>query len=243
MTADWIRFSDNRWDRKRKLLPKLKLSFPSSEELRSIAELAKVDDTSRQFGHVICSRVLDAHLDDESFRSLARPQVKKTLKSVTSQVNRLRAKLCKLDVGRGSVGSFKYAGLLIEVELYAAQKSKKEGIILLPEYIELLSALSDAAERAVRRPMNMKKGAGGNPAFDCFIRSLVMAARMFGGKWTNYRQDDQTWCGTLLDALEILKKYLPQGFFPPGEIGGSIDHIRNKLNKSIDRALVREGRS
>jgi hypothetical protein len=109
-------------------------------------------------------------------------------------------------------------------------------MVLLPEYIDLLNALSNIAQRVAQGPMHLPKGAGGNPAFDRFIRNLLMGARMYGGSWTNYRSKDQTWKGTLLDALKILKKYLPPRFFPPGELGRSVEHIKRKLWNHIERA-------
>jgi hypothetical protein len=63
-----------------------------------------------------------------------------------------------------------------------------------------------------------------------------MAVRMGGGSWTNYRARDGTWKGTLLEALGLLKKYLPEKFFPTGELGRSVEHIRKKLADDIRRA-------
>jgi hypothetical protein len=140
--------------------------------------------------------------------------------------------LSKLDVGRRSKGSLAEAGHLIELELCALQKFKLGGMMQLPEYIVLLDALNIAAQRAVSKPIYSPRGTGGNPAFDMCIQQLLMAARMRRGSWTNFRLKDQTWTGTLLEALEILKKYLPR-FFPPGELGRAIDHIRNKLGKHV----------
>src|SRR5262245_38037291 len=53
---------ENRWNRKRRLLPNLKLKYPSEDKSRHIAELAGVDEAS--FSHHIQSIILDAHLDD-----------------------------------------------------------------------------------------------------------------------------------------------------------------------------------
>ena len=112
-------------------------------------------------------------------------------------------------------------------------------MVLLPRYIDLLDALSRAAQRAACKPMHVPKGAGGNWAFDNFINDLVMTARMLGGSWTNYRSRDDTWKGTLLEALRILEKYLPRDFFPPGMLGRSVEHIRKKLADHIRRAPAR----
>jgi hypothetical protein len=195
-----------------------------------IAQLAEVRFTLA-FAHGIESIILDAHLNDQSFRTLSIPKVRKAINAVAGQAELLRRKLTKLDVGSGSTGSFMEAGRLIEAELFALPTGR---LMQLPEYIDLLEVLKTSAQRAVSKPMSSPRGAGGNPAFDMFIEQLLMTARMYGGSWTNYRLKDQTWTGTLPKALEILKKYLPQRrFFPPGEIGRSIEHIRNKLEKHI----------
>ena len=109
-------------------------------------------------------------------------------------------------------------------------------MILLPQYIDLLHGLSSAAQRAAQKPMHVPKGAGGNWAFDNFIEDLVMTARTGGGSWTNYKARDGIWTGTLLEALTILKEYVPRrGFFPNGVVGRSVEHIRKKLADHIQR--------
>ena len=224
---------ENRWNRQRKLLPKLKLTYPADDEIRHIAELAKVDD-ALLLRRSIDSIILDAHLTDASFRTLSIPQVRNALNGVATQANRLGKILSKLDVGRESKGSEKEAGRLIELEL-AVQQFEISGMVLLPEYIDLLDTLSSAAQRAKQKPMHVPKGAGGNWAFDNFIEDLVMAARMGGGSWTIYRSRDDTWKGTLLEALGLLEKYLPEKFFPTVKLGRSVEHIRKKLADHIRR--------
>ena len=230
--------AENRWNRKRQLLPNLRLTYPSDDESRHIAELAKINDTSR-FARIIESRILDAHLNHASFSTLSIPKVKSALQRLAERANLLTQTLSSLDVGRESRGSEQYAGWLIEREL-AFQQLETGATVLIPEYIDLLNALSGAAQRAEKKPMHVPKGAGGNPAFDEFIEDLLMAARMLGGHWTNYRLRDQTWTGTLLETLRILEKYLPNNFFPPGELGRSVEHIRKKLGDHIRRARDRQ---
>ena len=67
-----------------------------------------------------------------------------------------------------------------------------------------------------------------------------MAARQRGGRrWTVYRANGNgEWTGTLLQALEVLRPYLPRGFFPPGELGRSVEHIKKKLNDHITKNLA-----
>jgi hypothetical protein len=233
---DWNAFFQNRWDRRRKLLPSLKLTYPSDNELRSIAQLAKVRDTFA-FDDSIKSVILDAHLNDQVFRTLSIPKVREAISAVAKQAKLLRKFLTQLDVGSGSKGSLMQAGLSIEVELYFLSNLTVGRIMQLPEYIVVLDALNTAAERALSKPIYPPRGAGGNPAFDKFIEQLLMTARMHGGSWTNYRSAAGSWEGTLLQALEILDKYLPKPrFFPLGELGRAVQHIRERLNQRIARS-------
>jgi hypothetical protein len=226
----WDALAKNQWNRRRKLLLNLRLRYPTDDELRHIAKLAKLDHSLHG---AINGIILDAHLADATYRTLSIPQVKEALNNVAYQAIRLAELLSTLDIGRGSRGSLQRAGVLIEAELFLQTKAER---ILLPKYIDLLEGLSGAARRAAQKPMHPPKGAGGNPAFDRFIESLLMAPRMSGGSsWTNYRSTDGLWKGTLLEALGILKKYLPPRFFPPGELGRSVEHIRKKLNDHIKR--------
>jgi hypothetical protein len=181
---------ENRWNRKRNLLPNLSLTYPTEDESRHIAELATVNDAS--FSQHIESIILDAHLNDASLRTLSIPQVRTALKHVANRAAQLGRLLGKLDVGRESRGSENHAGWLIEQELALRQTSTGE-MVLIPKYIDLPDALSSAARRSAQlldeqssaarrsRKKPIPRGAGGNPAFDLFIQSLVMAVRMRGG--------------------------------------------------------------
>ena len=53
--------AENRWNRRRKLLPNLKLTYPSDDKSRQIAELAGINYSS-WFAHHIHGIILDAHL-------------------------------------------------------------------------------------------------------------------------------------------------------------------------------------
>jgi hypothetical protein len=49
---DPVALWDHRWNRKRKLLPNLRLTYPSDEELFEIAQLAEVTDASSFAQHM-----------------------------------------------------------------------------------------------------------------------------------------------------------------------------------------------
>ncbi len=153
----------NRRNCRRKRLPNLRLKYPSEDELRRIAEHATVNDVS--FGQHIQSIILDAHLDDASFRTLSIPQVRKALKDVASKATRLGCLLGKLDVGRESRASENHAGWLIEQEL-ALRQLATGGMALIPGYIDLLdelkqrrSTISTTAGRTEQRRSSSKREA------------------------------------------------------------------------------------
>jgi hypothetical protein len=225
---------DKRWERQRKLLPKLQLKYPSDSELQEISSLAKVDEPSIFCNHIL-SIILDAHLKDASLRRLSTPEVRKMLNGVMRKAQCLASALKNVDVG--SKGSADYAGALLEYEIGKFQF--RNGSVLIPDYVELLNVLHNAASSgAARLPKADRgpKGAGGNLAFNQFIESLLMAARQRGGDWTNYKSAEGLWVGSLLKTLDILKPYLPVGFFPSaGELGRSVEHIRKKLKDHITK--------
>jgi hypothetical protein len=226
----WGPFAENRFERKRKLLPTLKLKYPTNDEISQLAKLMKVSDASRLSG-TIRSVILDAHLNHKAFQGLSKPEVRKACKNVTREAAQLKETLSELDVGRGARGSLDEAGFLIEWELF-----RRHSLLLLPEYIELLDALSVAAQQAANREIYSPRGAGGNPAFDMFIQRLLMTVRLHAGRRSDlkvYRKVDGEWGGSLMDALRLLEEYLPPGFVANGR---SVEHIKKKFMHTIKRA-------
>jgi hypothetical protein len=221
-----------RWERRRKLLASLALTYPSDAELRQLAELAKVDD-QRSFGGHIRSIVLDAHLNNASFRNVSWPEVASILDKVAGQAEQFAANLRKLDVdGRGSAHQ---AGFLLELELSKIDLTNE---FLLPEYVKVLETLAKAANSVAsspRRKRGRTRAAFSNPALDMCVESLWMAAWQHGGDWTVYWSAGGTWVGTMLQALSILKKYLPPNFFPDEGLGRPVEYIRKKLKGHITR--------
>jgi hypothetical protein len=215
-----------RFDRRRKLLKNLKLKYPGDDERRKLAELAKVrPDHLSIFGQHICSLILDAHLGHSAFEGLSKSKTKTSLDSVAHQAQQLSNLLKTIDVGSG--GSAEYAGFLLEMELGKVQPT------LLPEYVALLGSLSGAAKRGGSF-IKSRRGER-NSAFSLLVEGLVMAARQDGGEWTLYRTARQEWNGTLLDALEALRQYLPRKFHPPGQLGRAAYYAKSKLDQHITK--------
>jgi hypothetical protein len=136
MDAELRAVFDRRWARRRKLLPNLKLRYPNNEELKKLAELAGIDDFDSGIQHVI----LDAHLNFPRYKELSAAAVRTKLLGIARQAQNLSQDLRSFDVGVGvgSGGSEKRAGLLLEAKLK----------IELPELIDLLQTLGEAARRA-----------------------------------------------------------------------------------------------
>jgi hypothetical protein len=214
---------------------RLKLKFPTEEELLRISKLAKVSDHSG-FGQHICSVVIcDAHRNQAS-RRVSNEKVRASLDKVRKRARLLENALREIDVEAPA----EYAGLLLEYEL--GQVQFKEQLILFPEWTDLLDLLASAASSAEQR-LNPKRGrkpaAGGNFAFDTFVRQLLMAPRQWSRRWSLYRCPDGTYKGTLLEAIAILRPYLPDKLFPQNvNLGRSVQHIRKKLNDHIARNTV-----
>jgi hypothetical protein len=226
----------NRFERIRALLPNLRLRYPTKSEAHAIAVMARitVDAEDRAvFEQHIQSIILDAHLLDATSRNLSAKTVRGTLEDISKKALDLSELLTAMDVGCG--GSEEQAGWLLEIKL--ADSFSEQELVLIPQFRSLLDALEIAASRAAADYVSKRgpKGAGGNPAFNRVIEMLHFAAWQRGGDWTNYRSADGQWTGTLLDALSILKPYLPSKLFPPGELGRSIDHIKTKLRKHITK--------
>ena len=213
---------------------KLKFKFPSEDELLSISRLAKVND-HLGFGQHICSIMLDAHWNHAS-RKVPNEKVRASLDKVRKRARLLKNALHEIDVGAPA----EYAGLLLEDELGKVQF--KEQLILFPDWTDLLDLLASATSSADQR-LNRKRGrkpaAGGNFAFDTLVWQLLMAARQWRGRLSVYRRPDGTYKGTLLEAISILKPYLPDKLFPQNvNLGRSVEHIRKKLNDHIARNTV-----
>ena len=168
---------ENRWTRNRKRVGKLyrERPYPSDSEMQDLARLAHVDP-SDSFNEHIRSIILDAHLLDPAYRGLSAPEVKNKLKSVKDKADALKEALENIDLGRGS--SAERAGQILELAL--SNFKFREGMVLIPEYVALLTEMSDAASQAMQlaRAKRGPKGAAGTScAFDLFIQHLEMAAR------------------------------------------------------------------
>ena len=84
----WQLAADNRWERKRKLLPLLKLKYPNDLEKKRLSCLAKVDNVDI-FGSHLESIILDAHLDHATNYKLSMVEVKRRLNSVMKKASEL----------------------------------------------------------------------------------------------------------------------------------------------------------
>jgi hypothetical protein len=261
---------ENRWNRKRKNVGKLyrELPYPSELEMRKLARLAKVDYSPDGFDWHIRSIILDAHLLDPAYRGLSAPEVRTKLESVRGKADALKEALENIDLGRGS--SAERAGQILELAL--SNFKFREEMVLIPEYVVLLTELSNAASQAMRL-VKTKRGpkgaAGASFAFDLFIQHLEMVAwqrRLAAGQregpadhtnfiiegrdpadagqqsgyWTISHARDGHWSGSLLEALKILRPYLPPGLLPVGDLGRAVEYARHKFRRHMEIAHRRE---
>jgi hypothetical protein len=225
----WNLALERRFTRKRALvIAKLGLTYPTNSEMTRLSSLARVV-ADRDFPAQIRSVVLDAHLLDTSLRGRSMPKVRGLLNDIAKKANQLQELMAALDVP--SKGSAEAAGMLLENGLN--NFDFRQELVLIPDFYVLLGALAEtskaAAAAAAGSSQRGPRGTRGSPAFELFVHALYMGARQHGGKWTNYKSTDGTWKGTLLEALVILKRYLPVGFFPRGDRGRSLDHIIERI--------------
>jgi hypothetical protein len=266
---------ESRWNRNRKRVGRIarERPYPSDSEMQVLARLAKVDYSPGDFDCHIRSIILDAHLLNPAYRALSAPDVKNKLESVRAKADALKEALENIDIGRGS--SAEQAGQILEFAL--STYKFREGAVLIPEYVALLTELSNAAGQAMQfvKAKRGPKGATGTSfAFDLFIQHLEMVAwqrRLAAGQrkraapddrpnfiiegrhpteagqpsgyWTNYlyrRDGENSWSGSLLEALKILGPYLPPEFLPVGDLGRAVEHARDKFRRYIKAARQRE---
>jgi len=216
---------ERRLARKLKLLPKLR--YPNDEDSKKLADLAELDPArANEFASHIRSILLDAHLNF-SRRGFSKRGVRAKLRGIANKAKYLSRDLRSIDVGSG--GSGEAAGLLLDLEFGK--------IKMLPELIDLFQTLGEAAERAAAKSQRARE----KLALDILVQNLYMAARQHGGYWTISRATNQiTYRGPLLEALEILKEYLPKGMLPAtkhGRLNGrAIEYALEKLKKHIKGA-------
>src|SRR5262249_2031709 len=132
-------------------------------------------------------------------------------------------------------GSKEQAGRVLELELEMSKVQFVGATLSVPEYVDLLQALSEAAQRG-QASLKTRTGPLGNLAFNRFVEGLLVAAWQRCGRWTNYRQANAEWVGTLLEAITILRPYLPLNFFPDGELGRAVDYARTKFKKHVTKS-------
>src|SRR5262249_18730007 len=72
----------------RKLLPKLKLKYPTDIEMADLAGLARVRDPA-DFAQHLKSIILDAHLNDARLRKVSILKVRKSLKKIATGAEEL----------------------------------------------------------------------------------------------------------------------------------------------------------
>ena len=215
-----------------------------------LAKLARVPESSRlQFRDLIALALEEAYIGNwiilQHFPTFRASDLKRRLMSVQRAAQGLDRTLGKLqgnDVNSDKLAGVALAGCLLDVALdhatFDTQTLYPGFLPRLTAYRHSLATLIAATAEAEKRAYPLftqvghPTGAGGNPAFDNFVKRLYEIARRTGGKWTHYRDRSAprtTWKGTLMPALEILRVHLPpKGFFPDGALGRILEHVRER---------------
>lgn len=163
------------------------------------------------------------------------PEAKKILRRLGTKALQLTNILRTIDIDLNTTvvagGTKQLAGMLLEHEIGESQSTEK--LVLVPEYIELLTALNKASLQALEslKAKRGPKGAAGSRAFPIFVETLWP----YGRSWTNYQAAAGPFQGSFVDALKIMEPYLPKNFFPLGDLGRSIEHILDKQTERITK--------
>ncbi len=218
--------------------------FPTNAELRRLAALAKIKPESQThfFGN-IKELVQEAHIFHKLFH--AGPKTYRAvlgrLRRIATHTDKLTAELQGIvEAGQSANGdpekTFTYDFLNEAVDRSPGPLQRDQR---LAEHIQQLGDFLAVSQRAEQQAKDIwgrkgrRAGAGGNYAFNIFVQQLYLNAWIGGGSFTNSRKkDQQQWSGSLTDALEILRPYLPK-FFPPADKGRSAQSILDKLRASM----------
>jgi hypothetical protein len=220
-------------------------SIPESDA-RHLAELAQVPECSRdRFCESLEWQILEAHFGNEwRSKPLKASDLKRSIRRVASAARALNQALGAF-WSEGRAGA--RAGSLLEVVLDAAAGERTASGVRVDAYRNGLALLIAATDEAGKRadamllppPPTTKnkkragrpRGAGGNPAFDNFVKRLYEIVPQAGGRpWThNPKSHGDGWSGTLMQALELLRPYLPEsGFFPKAKLGFVLQRLAKR---------------
>jgi hypothetical protein len=226
-----------------------------NDVVTQLADLAVVPKSRRIiFANLIRKATWSATIDDALVRSglpHARPsdvvdvltpirvgakQLDQVLAALVSELQRTRTVAKRLDAALRALGEKHTDGRKYHAKVLAIS-SLQEWIGHQHWLKKLIDETSLAERRAISVSPTLKrrgrpKGAGGNRAFDTFVKSLHEIAEMNSGKWTLTSDPiaprKRRWTGTLMAAMEILRPYLPKGFFPNADLGRCLEHLRRQ---------------
>ena len=166
--------------------------------------------------HRICGNDIEA----------AKPaQVVPILKKIATDTEALKSQIAELKAAPRNSDKFDFARMHLKGSL-------GDHDLTLADVIKILSGLEQAAIGAISD--NIKKGrprgTTGRKVFDIFIERLFTAIKIAGGKCDELKISKMTGKGprkgSLLDAVELLRPYLPQAkFFPVGDLGRALERI------------------
>jgi hypothetical protein len=190
--------------------------------LGKLAGLAGVSE-SEEFPKALTRAVREAHrTSQQSSTHLTRTLLVKRIDDLIEAALQLKTHLEDLQDKRDSaaliVGDVIFHAIMDPLQPRQATRtgtSRKRPFSLTLAH---LSAILEAAKEAKSNPiitLNKERGRpagkGGSHRFESFLITLELAALNGGGDWTLNKNDER---GTLIDALELLRNYLPNNFLP-----------------------------
>jgi hypothetical protein len=230
-------------------------SFPTKPELQRLAALAEIKsqnqthfygnikgliEEARYFHKLYCG-------GSKTYRGVLRH-----LRRITTHSHTLTAELLRVVEAGQSANpdpekTFIYDFLNGAIERPMGARLLDHRLAEHVQHLTDFAAVSVRAEREARDILQKKgrpAGAGGNYAFNMFVRQLYLNAKIDGGKFTNARASDELWSGSFIEAVEILRPYLPS-FFPHADLGRAIQHIVGKLRAHLktNRSKYRRSKS
>ena len=191
--------------------------FPPAQVAGKLADLARVSN-DELFRIGITSAVLNAFAEAQMLSSpVYRGQFIGRLEEVKEAARLLRQQLGAILNPQDQVTLLAQKSLCDILNTLGETDESEESP--LTSFFYRVSSLMSAIEIAkhfapswVSAKSGRPRGAGGSGvAMDRFITRLEFAARAAGGKWTLNKNEER---GTLIDALEALREYLPSDFLP-----------------------------
>jgi len=217
--------------------------FIRAEELERLVVLAKISN-AKSFGHGIRWAVIIAAYESQFFSvPVYQGQFIKRLEEMRQAALLLERQIESI------MNPEDHVTLLVQNSLFGIHDALGRGesaesyLTHLKTLASMLGPRIAIAKHYASKFVSVKKGrprgAGGSGiAMDRFIARLEFVARAAGGGWTLSKNDES---GTLVDALDILRGYLPVNFVPAKHPYSTYQSVLNRARHDWKSATTRKG--